>query len=84
MLSILWRIPNNQQPIGPDKTKKGSGPVAARYGQDIVLRFTLKTAEEALAFKEASSDLFLDVWEFNEDWADIRLAKDTVCPLKFK
>jgi hypothetical protein len=23
--------------------------------------------------------LYLDIWEFNENWVDIRLAKDIVC-----
>jgi extracellular matrix protein 14 len=53
-------------------------PLAARYGQDIVLRFNISTAEEAKAIAEASEDLYLDVWEFNENWVDIRLSKDTV------
>lgn len=58
-----------------------SGPgrdLIARYGEDIVLRFTIKTAEEASALAEAAEILFLDVWEFNSDWVDIRIAKDVV------
>jgi extracellular matrix protein 14 len=43
-----------------------------------VLRFTIRSAEEAKALAEAADILFLDVWEFNEDWADIRVAKDVV------
>jgi extracellular matrix protein 14 len=43
-----------------------------------VLRFKIRTAEEAKALAEASDILFLDVWEFNDDWADIRVAKDVV------
>lgn len=50
----------------------------ARYGEDVVLRFTIRSAEEAKALAEAADILFLDVWEFNEDWADIRVAKDVV------
>ena len=51
----------------------------ARYGEDVVLRFTIRSVEEAKALAEAADILFLDVWEFNEDWADIRVAKDVVC-----
>ena len=74
---------------GLEDTKTGSpidnaaarGPgrdLIARYGQDIVLRFTITTAEEASALAEAADILFLDVWEFNADWVDVRIAKDVV------
>lgn len=55
----------------------------ARYGEDMVLRFNISNAEEASALAEASDILFLDVWEFNEDWVDIRIAKDVVSPSTF-
>lgn len=50
----------------------------ARYGGDVVLRFKIQTAEEAQALAEATHVLFLDVWEFNNEWVDIRLSKDVV------
>ncbi|KAI9678949.1 MAG: putative metallocarboxypeptidase ecm14 [Trizodia sp. TS-e1964] len=50
----------------------------ARYGGDVVLRFNITTAEEERALAEASSILFLDVWEYTNQWVDIRLSKDTV------
>jgi len=52
--------------------------LGGRHGGDMVLRFTVTTEEEAVALAEASNTLFLDVWEFNENWVDIRLAKDVV------
>lgn len=52
--------------------------LVARYGDDVVLRFRIRTADEASALAEAAGILFLDVWEFNDDWADIRIAKDVV------
>jgi len=55
-----------------------SSPSSARYGRDVVLRFNVSTPAEARAIAEASEDLYLDVWEFNEDWVDVRLAKDVV------
>lgn len=50
----------------------------ARYGEDMVLRFNVSTEYEAEKLAEAASTLFLDVWEFNDNWVDIRLAKDVV------
>ena len=51
----------------------------ATYGGDVVLRFTIESAEEAKALSNAANILFLDVWEFTLRWADVRLAKDLVC-----
>jgi len=55
-----------------------SSPLAARYGQDIVLRFSISTVEEANAIAEAAENLYLDIWGFCDGWVDIRLAKDVV------
>ncbi len=52
-----------------------------RYGGDVVLRFRVKTAEEVKALAEAADTLYLDIWEFADDWVDIRMAKDVVEPL---
>lgn len=53
-------------------------PLGARYGGDMVLRFNITNEHEAAALAEASNTLYLDVWEFSENWVDIRLAKDVV------
>lgn len=53
----------------------------ARYGGDVVLRFKIKTAQEARALAQAADTLYLDVWESAHDWVDIRMAKDVVEPL---
>ncbi|KAL8731436.1 MAG: hypothetical protein Q9166_003411 [cf. Caloplaca sp. 2 TL-2023] len=50
----------------------------ATYRGDVVLRFNLSSPEDAAALSEAINVLFLDVWEFNADWVDIRLSKDVV------
>lgn len=44
----------------------------------MVLRFNISSADEAASLSEAADVLLLDVWEFAEDWVDIRLAKDIV------
>jgi extracellular matrix protein 14 len=51
----------------------------AKYGGDVVLRFNISTSEEEAALSEAADTLFLDVWEFADNWADIRLREDDVC-----
>ncbi|RDW65342.1 putative metallocarboxypeptidase ecm14 [Coleophoma crateriformis] len=53
----------------------------AKYGGDVVLRFNLTTAAEEKALAEAADTLFLDVWEFTNNWADIRLREDDVASL---
>ncbi|CAD6441687.1 93a645ae-b24f-4fae-9597-cf7d4a49905f [Sclerotinia trifoliorum] len=50
----------------------------AKYGGDVVLRFNLSTPAEEQALAEAADTLFLDVWEFTSNWADIRLREDDV------
>lgn len=79
----IWGISEKQHAVG---AQVGDTPLAgtpsskllARYGQDIVMRFTIRTADEASALAEAADVLFLDVWEFNDNWVDIRIAKDVV------
>ena len=51
----------------------------AKYGGDVVLRFNLSTSFEERALAEAADTLFLDVWEFTSNWADIHLREDDVC-----
>jgi extracellular matrix protein 14 len=50
----------------------------ARYGGDVLLRFNISTSDEARSLAEASDTLLLDVWEFANDWVDIRLAQELV------
>ncbi|KAK5077377.1 putative metallocarboxypeptidase ecm14 [Exophiala xenobiotica] len=47
----------------------------SRYDDDVVLRFKVKSEEEAKQFAEAVDTLFLDVWEASKDWADVRVSK---------
>jgi extracellular matrix protein 14 len=81
----IWGLPENQHRLGgmgdsAAAARDTPGHLVARYGEDIVLRFTIHTADEASSLAEACRILFLDVWEFNSDWADVRIAKDVVSP----
>lgn len=53
----------------------------AKYGGDVVLRFNLTTAAEEKALAEVADTLFLDIWEFTDNWADIRLREDDISSL---
>lgn len=44
----------------------------------MVLRFNITTPLEEEQLAEAADTLFLDVWEFTSNWADIRLSQDDV------
>jgi len=52
-----------------------AGKFQSRYDGDVVLRFKVKSEEEAKQFAEAVDTLFLDVWEASKDWADVRVSK---------
>jgi extracellular matrix protein 14 len=77
----IWGLEETQKSLGGARGATanvlGKQP-DTRYSEDVVLRFKIQTAEEAQALAEAVDVLFLDVWEFNEDWADLRIAKDVV------
>lgn len=80
----VWGLQGPQKSLGADTPSARGTPgrdLVARYGDDIVLRFNITSPDEASALAEAADILFLDVWEFNSDWVDIRIAKDVVgCP----
>ncbi len=88
IISRIWSLPQSwdTKTCGHDQLSKPSNParegppaaLLARYGGDVLLRFNISNAEEAEALAEATNVLFLDVWEFTGEWADIRLAKDMV------
>jgi hypothetical protein len=52
--------------------------VPARSGGAMVVRFNLTTPEEASTLAETATALELDVWDFVQEWADIRIATDLV------
>lgn len=83
----IFGLPRKTAKDGPDKPSCSlSRPTStqlpatllAKYGGDVVLRFNLSTAQEEKALAEAADTLFLDVWEFTNNWADIRLRQDDV------
>lgn len=82
VIRSIWQIPPGKiMSHANGKTCSQSmapATLQTRYGGDLVLRFDIKTKEEAQALAEAVNILFLDVWEFTDDWVDVRLSKDIV------
>jgi extracellular matrix protein 14 len=82
VIKRIWNLPDDQKSFGNTNGQSAGSAVGdelvAQYSEDVVLRFKIRTVEEASALAEAADVLFLDVWEFNDDWADIRLSKDVV------
>lgn len=78
----IWRIPPRTGLTGANgKAAAVARPpptLLARYGGDLVLRFSINSMDEAEALKRAIDVLFLDVWEFTNHWVDIRLSKEIV------
>jgi extracellular matrix protein 14 len=80
----VFGLPQKTKKTGCDKTT--SRPITsslpstllAKYGGDVVLRFNLSTPAEEQALAEAADTLFLDIWEFTSNWADIHLREDDV------
>lgn len=79
----VFGLPPKAARPGADKSSRPSaqlpGNLLARYGGDVVLRFNISTPLEEEKLAEAADTLFLDVWEFTSNWADIRLSQDDVC-----
>lgn len=84
VLQTVWRIaqPSCHLPGTGRKTSASTASpppsLLSRYGGDLVLRFEIRSADEAQALADAIDVLLLDVWEFTPDWVDIRLSKDVV------
>ncbi|KAK3109428.1 putative metallocarboxypeptidase ecm14 [Teratosphaeriaceae sp. CCFEE 6253] len=84
LITSIWRSTSSEKNAGsggPRTDRQAPAHILAQYGGDVVLRFNLSTAAEARSLAEAADTLLLDVWEFTDDWVDIRLAKDIVQPL---
>jgi extracellular matrix protein 14 len=69
---------NKQSSIQRPASSQLPANLLAKYGRDVVLRFNLTTPAEEKALAEVADTLFLDIWEFTNNWADIRLREDDV------
>ncbi|KAL9586906.1 MAG: hypothetical protein Q9212_000578 [Teloschistes hypoglaucus] len=84
LIRLVWSIHTNGPSPAAEPLPVSSGPATppstlfARYGGDLVLRFNVRTSEEVAALTQAVDVLFLDVWEFNSHFLDIRVSKDVV------
>lgn len=51
---------------------------STRHNDDLVLRFNITNRQQASSLRDAIDTLFLDVWEFTEDWVDMRVSQNLV------
>ncbi|EER24122.1 carboxypeptidase A4 precursor, putative [Coccidioides posadasii C735 delta SOWgp] len=85
IIETIWRVPSRQH--NPSRIPsslsipRAPSSIRARYGDDVVLRFTIRSQNDVQALIEASNILFLDIWASTNEWVDIRLAKDVVSSL---
>ncbi|KAH0354169.1 hypothetical protein KCU81_g1282, partial [Aureobasidium melanogenum] len=49
-----------------------------KHSEDVVVRFNISNARDASSLADAADTLFLDLWEFTDDWVDIRMQKDLI------
>ena len=76
----VWRISCQDTSLvtvdRSQRQKDGSAQRSIRHGGEIVLRFNITSSDELRSLSTAADTLFLDVWEYTDDWVDIRLSKD--------
>lgn len=86
VIETIWRLPHGQRDPHtaalPVPLPKAPASIRTRYGDDVVLRFTIQFQSDVEALTEASNILFLDIWGSTDEWVDIRLAKDVVSILR--
>jgi hypothetical protein len=86
--AYLLELIRGQQPITDSQTCEHDNDfvarlpsdVVARYGGELVVRFAFSSPEQASALADTANGLNLDVWDSTEEWVDIRIATDVVCP----
>ena len=70
-----------QEAFSPDPFQlRPPSRLRAKFGDDLVLRFRLQSRSEAETLASAIRILFLDTWESNSAFVDIRISSDVVGP----
>ena len=69
----IWSPPVDSRP-----EPVANSPSHHKHSDDVVVRFNISNAQDASSLADAADTLFLDLWEFTDDWVDIRMQKDLV------
>ncbi|RMZ81841.1 hypothetical protein DV738_g2134, partial [Chaetothyriales sp. CBS 135597] len=79
IIERLWSIPPQSRPK-PCHTWQSAAPpnYRTRFGNDVVLRFSIQSDDELKALSDAADTLYLDVWDVSREWVDVRLSKEVV------
>ncbi|RMD41411.1 hypothetical protein DV735_g3690, partial [Chaetothyriales sp. CBS 134920] len=79
IIERLWSIPPQSRPK-PCHARQSAAPAnyRTRFGNDVVLRFSIQSHDELKALSDAADTLYLDIWDMSREWVDIRLSKDVV------
>ncbi|RVX71973.1 hypothetical protein B0A52_04571 [Exophiala mesophila] len=77
VIEKIWSLPpKSSHPPSSILLSNAPQHFRTRYGNDVVLRFRIRSADEAKTLADAAAILLLDVWEGTDEWVDIRVAKD--------
>ncbi|KAI5208653.1 hypothetical protein E4T39_01418 [Aureobasidium subglaciale] len=73
IVRTVWSPPTNSRP----ESQVNALP-HYKHSDDVVVRFNISSSKDATSLADAADTLFLDLWEFTDDWVDIRLQKDLI------
>ncbi|KAJ9645641.1 uncharacterized protein PV06_07683 [Exophiala oligosperma] len=81
LIEKIWTIPGKngeEECSSPEVAPRLPARFHIRYGDDVVLRFQIRTEDEAKALSKVIRMLYIDIWDATDHWVDIRIQKDVL------